>query len=211
MSKHPQRMTEQFAFLIEADRLKNVLRRVSIINDPRRENSAEHSWHVILLALTLAEHSNEPMDLLRVVQMLAIHDIVEIDAGDTFHYHKTTTTSVAEDVAARRVFGLLPKDQRDSYFALWREFEERLTPEAKFAAAVDRIWPIFQNIAHNGGTWREFKISLQTALEKNAHVASGSRAIWDYVSQLMRDAGENGLFHQEDVVAKETLLFSNNS
>jgi putative hydrolase of HD superfamily len=205
MSKQLRRIEEQFAFLIEADRLKNVLRRVSTIYDPRKENSAEHSWHVILLALTLAEHSNEPIDLLRVVRMLAIHDIVEIDAGDTFHYHKTTDTSVAEHAAARRIFGLLPEDQQDSYLALWREFEDRQTPEAKFAAAVDRIWPVFQNIAHHGGTWKEFKISLKTALEKNAHVTCGSQAIWEHVAHLLRQADVDGLFHQETSVTEDPL------
>lgn len=197
MSRHIRRIEEQFAFLIEADKLKNVLRKVSTINDPRKENSAEHSWHIILLALTLAEHSNEPIDLLRVVRMLAIHDIVEIDVGDTFHYHKTAATTVAEDAAAKRIFGLLPDDQRDLYSSLWREFEARQTPEARFAAAVDRIWPIFQNIAHRGGTWKEFGVSLAAATEKNSHVSQGSSSIWDYVSMLMNQAEQDGLFHQE--------------
>jgi putative hydrolase of HD superfamily len=197
MSGDVTRIEAQFAFLIEADKLKNVLRRVSTINDPRKENSAEHSWHVILLALTLAEHSNEPVDLLKVVTMLALHDIVEIDVGDTFHYHKSADTSVAEQAAASRIFGLLPEDQRESYSALWREFEERQTPEARFAAAVDRIWPIFQNIAHRGGTWKEFGISLAAATEKNSHVSHGSSSIWDYVSILMNQAAQDGLFHEE--------------
>lgn len=197
MSGHATRIEAQFAFLIEADKLKNVLRRVSTINDPRKENSAEHSWHVILLALTLAEYSNEPVDLLKVVTMLALHDIVEIDVGDTFHYHKSADTSVAEHAAASRIFGLLPEDQRESYSALWREFEARQTPEARFAAAVDRIWPIFQNIAHRGGTWREFGVSLSAAKEKNHHVTQGSSSIWDYVSHLMNQAHKNGFFHDD--------------
>lgn len=197
MSKPLSRIKDQFAFLIEADKLKSVLRRVSIIDGSRKENSAEHSWHVILLALTLVEHSNEPIDLVKVVTMLAIHDIVEIDVGDTFHYHKNGDTKAAEDAAAKRIFGLLPFDQRESYAALWREFEERLTPEARFAAAVDRIWPIFQNIAHNGGTWKEFGVSLRMAKEKNAHVSDGANAIWDYVSDLMTEAASHGLFHEQ--------------
>lgn len=201
MSKVSSRLSEQFAFLIEVDKLKGVLRRVSVINDHRKENSAEHSWHVILLALTLAEYANESIDLIKVVTMLAIHDIVEIDVGDTFHYHKSSDTSAAEDAAATRIFGLLPSDQGESYIALWREFEAAQSPEARFAAAVDRIWPIFQNIAHAGGTWKEFGISLRMAKEKNAHVSRGAREIWDYVSNLMDAAAAQGLFHEATTTA----------
>lgn len=204
MSKSKSRIKDQFTFLIEADKLKNVLRRVSIINGSRKENSAEHSWHIILLALTLAEHSNEPVDLIKVVTMLAIHDIVEIDVGDTFHYHKNGDTRAAEDAAAKRIFGLLPDDQRESYATLWREFEERQTAEARFAAAVDRIWPIFQNIAHEGGAWKEFGVSLKMAKEKNAHVSDGANAIWEYVSELMNEAAKKGLFH-ESTTSPESL------
>jgi putative hydrolase of HD superfamily len=138
--------------------------------------------------------------------MLALHDIVEIDVGDTFHYHKSADTSVAEQVAASRIFGLLPEDQREWYSALWREFEERQTPEARFAAAVDRIWPIFQNIAHKGGTWKEFGVSLAAAKEKNGHVTQGSSAIWDYVLQLMNQAHQNGFFHDSASETEESAL-----
>ncbi len=201
MTTSTSRINEQFSFLIEVEKLKNVLRRVSVISGNRKENSAEHSWHVILLALTLAEHANEPIDLLKVVTMLAIHDIVEIDVGDTFHYHKNADSSAAEDEAARRIFGLLPDDQRERYIALWREFEGRQTREARFAAAVDRIWPIFQNISHNGGTWKEFGITVQAAKDKNSYVNQGSHAIWNYVVQLMDEADQNGLFARHSETA----------
>src|SRR4051812_2906785 len=140
------RLLAQMDFLREVDKLKSVLRRTSLMDGSRRENSAEHSWHIALAAMVLAEYSNVPVDLLRAIKLLLIHDIVEIDAGDTFAFDTTAKASQAEreNKAATRLFGLLPADQRAEFMALWEEFEGRVTAEAKFAGALDRLLPVLQ-------------------------------------------------------------------
>lgn len=137
------RLDQQLAFILEIDKLKEVLRQTRLITGERRENSAEHSWHIALLAILLAEYANTPVDVLRVVKMLLIHDIVEIDAGDTFAYSAVPKAEQAlrEQLAAQRIFGLLPPDQEEEFVALWEEFEAGATPEAQFAHALDRFMP----------------------------------------------------------------------
>lgn len=186
-------LPQQLNFLLEAEKLKEVYRRSSVIGTDRRENSAEHSWFVILMAMTLAEHSNAPVDILRVMKMLAIHDIVEIDAGDTFHYHKKADT-VKEAVAAERLFGLLPAEQAEEFKTLWVEFEERGSNDARFAAAIDRIWPVFQNVHRRGGTWIEFGVTFSVVHERLKQIADGSTILWKQVDEMLRNAEASGYF-----------------
>lgn len=190
----PSRLTQQLSFLVEIERLKVVLRQSSLIGGERRENSAEHSWHVMLLAMVFEEYAAEPIDLLRVLKMLAIHDLVEIDAGDTFHYHKTGDTT-AEKAAAERIFSLLPAPQGEELKELWNEFEERRSADAKYAAAVDRLWPIVQNLHNKGDTWLRFQVTLEDVIRKTGHIAEGAPAVWDHFEQLLRDAADKGLMH----------------
>ena len=181
------RLAQQFEFIAEVDRLKQVHRMTSPIGLERRENSAEHSWHVILMAITLAEHTNHPIDLLKVVKMLAIHDLVEIDAGDTFHYAKSADTDLAakEEQAAERIFSLLPPEQKQEFMTLWREFESRESAESKFAHCVDRIAAFFLNVGNNGGTWIQHSISYETVVERNQHASEGSTTIWEQSIELI--------------------------
>lgn len=189
-----ERLAKQIQFIAEVDKLKQVLRRTSPIGAERRENSAEHSWQVVLTALLLEEHANEPLNMLRVVQMLAIHDTVEIDVGDTFHYdkHKHTDLSERETAAAVRIFSLLPIDQRQLYLSLWREFEARETAEARYAAAVDRAIAFVMNLNNKGGTWVSHNLTAEQILSRNSHVAEGSKALWQWVCQTVEQGCELG-------------------
>lgn len=192
-AKISERLRSQLRFMIEIDRLKTILRR-NHTTAMRRENTAEHCWHITLFALILAEYSNEHVDIGRVLKMLLIHDIVEIDAGDTFVYDTKGAIDKAEreQKAADRIFGILPDDQRDELRALWDEFESRNTPESKFAAALDRLNPMLLNIYSEGKTWRDHSISKQQALSHNKHMAEGSEELWHFAEQLIEFAVENG-------------------
>jgi putative hydrolase of HD superfamily len=190
-----ERLSKQLEFLKTADALKRVSRKTSILGGERLENSAEHTWHVILTAMTIAEHSNEQIDLTKVLQMLALHDLGELEMGDTFHYDKSEATNQKENECAEKLFSLLPPDQNKIFYNLWKEFELRETSEARFAAAIDRLWPCIQNYANSGGTWIEFKISLEKAIERNKHIEDGSVVIWKYVESLLRNANEENLMY----------------
>jgi putative hydrolase of HD superfamily len=151
-----ERLTQQIEFILEIDKLKQIIRRSYIISGERRENTAEHSWHLAILALILAEHANEPVDLLRVLKMVLVHDIVEIDAGDTFLFDTVGTLDKAEreQLAADRLFGLLPADQSSELRQLWQEFEPREPPESHFATALYRLIPLMLNYQCGGRTWQ---------------------------------------------------------
>lgn len=194
-----ERLKSQIEFLIEADRLKTVLRKTSIIGASRKENSAEHSWHVILTAMTIAEHANEPIDILRVLKMLAVHDLGEIELGDTFHYQKTSLGIDAERDAVDRLFKKLPPEQAEEYQKLWLEFVSQDTAEAKFAAAIDRVWPCIHNFYNRGGSWQDFNVTLAQAIKKNAHIAAGSKDLWKFVETLLQRANSDGLMYREEV------------
>ena len=189
-----ERLDRQIEFILEIDRLKSVLRRSYLLNESRHENSAEHSWHLSVMALVLAEHANAEVSALRVLKMLLVHDIVEIDSGDTYVYDAAgnDTKAARENEAARRIFGLLPSDQQTELTELWQEFEARETPEAKFAAALDRLMPLLHNIHTEGRSWREHGISEAQVLRLNQHVADGSQALWDYAKALINDAAAKG-------------------
>lgn len=191
---HAQSLERTVEFLREIDQLKHVERRSLLMDKSRRENSAEHSWHVALTALVLAEFANEPLQVDRVVRMLLIHDLVEIDAGDTFAYDRTGRHEVAaaEDAAARRLFGLLPPQSRQQMLELWQEFEAQATPEARFAKAIDRVMPVLHNYFTQGATWREHDVSLEQVLELNRCIDDGSSVLWHYIQALLADANRAG-------------------
>ena len=189
------RLERQLAFVMEIDKLKSILRRTYITDKSRRENSGEHSWHFALMALVLAEYANEPdIDVLHAVKMALVHDIVEIDAGDTFLYDTAGASDKAEreQAAALRIFGMLPDDQRDELMALWREFEERRTPEARYAAAVDRLQPMMHNYYTGGAAWREHGIRSAQVLELNSRIAEGSERLWAYARRIIQDSVDKG-------------------
>lgn len=188
------RLDQQIGFILELDTLKSVLRRSYLLNNTRRENSAEHSWHLSAMALVLAEHANADTDQLRVLKMLLVHDIVEIDSGDTYIYDAAgnDTKAVREQEAAQRIFGLLPDDQKLELTQLWQEFEARETPEAKFAAALDRLMPLLHNYHTEGRSWREHGITKQQVLNLNRHIADGSQSLWEYAEALIDDAAAKG-------------------
>jgi putative hydrolase of HD superfamily len=190
LSDSPDRFRRQIEFILEIDRLKEVYRQSHILHADRHENSAEHSWHLAIAALLLAEYANQPVDTSRVIRMALVHDLVEIDAGDTFIYDTAGNLEKAakEEKAAERIFGLLPSDQRDAWQGLWKELEQRETVEAKFANALDRLLPVLHNYFTNGRSWKEHGITQQQALKKNAVIAEGSETIWILVETLIRDA-----------------------
>ena len=178
------RLDQQFAFLMEADRLKQVLRATTLADGSRRENSGEHSWHLTLYALVLADQAGPGVDISRVVKMLILHDLVEIDAGDTPIHgaHDAALQAAKEAAAADRIFGLLPSDLEAELRAIWEEFETAETPDAVFAKSLDRVQPVLHNIASGGGTWIEYNVTAaQLESRVGAKVARGAPRLWPYV------------------------------
>lgn len=185
-------LEQQIKFIIEADKLKGILRKTSPIGEQRKENSAEHSWQVMLSALVLVEHANQEVNILRVLKMLMIHDLVEIDVGDTLHYNKSSSTYENETIAARRIFGILPDKQGEEFFSLWKEFEATETDDAKFATSVDRLMAFIMNSNNNGGSWKELELSAEQVIRKNASILEGATLIWSLAAQLITEAVEKG-------------------
>jgi putative hydrolase of HD superfamily len=191
-----ERLTAQLAFLLEIDRLKLIERRSFVTDASRRENSAEHSWHLAMLALVLAEHARTDVDLSRVIAMVLVHDIVEIDAGDVFVYADEATHAAKlerEILAAERIFDLLPPDQAPTFRALWEEYEAGTTDDACFAAALDRLQPLLLNIAAGGATWREHGITADRVVERNSIIGDGAPALWERARALIAAAVEQGI------------------
>lgn len=188
-------LQQQIDFIKEIDKVKYIQRKTKLFNSDRNENDAEHSWHLAMMAIILAEHSNEPIDILKVVKMVLIHDIVEIDAGDTFIYdtQKNHTNTDEERLAAKRIFGLLPQKQAEGLIEIWEEFEAGLTHEAKFARAMDRLEPLLQNTSNNGGTWNEFDIKYSKVYDKKKIIDEGSKTIWDFAEKLIDESVEKGI------------------
>ena len=182
MSGEKQRLQKQFEFCLEADKEKQIERRTLLSDGKRCENDAEHAWHAALMCVLLSEYANEKIDVLRTVSMLLIHDIVEIDAGDTYAYDENAKLSQRERElnAADRIFNLLPSDQAKKLRALWDEFEAEETAESKFAHAMDNIQPAMLNNSTNGRVWEENKIKLSRILERNKITPEGSKKLWDY-------------------------------
>ncbi|WP_312745606.1 HD domain-containing protein [Sphingobacterium multivorum] len=184
------KLLQQIEFIKEIDKIKYIQRRTKLFNSDRPENDAEHSWHLALMAIVLLEHANQSVDLLKVVKMVLIHDIVEIDAGDTFIYdtEKNHTNTSGERLAAQRIFGILPGQQAEELIAIWEEFEAGQTPEAQFARAMDRLEPLLQNSSNNGGTWNEPGVNYEKVYEKKSVIKDGSAVLWEYAEKLI-DAG----------------------
>ncbi|MDC5840488.1 HD domain-containing protein [Vibrio europaeus] len=189
------RLEKQLALLMELDQLKSVLRRTRVKSaEGRLENSAEHSWHVALMAILMEEHANEPVNIARVVKMLLLHDVVEIDAGDTFVYDVAATAEQEQKEldAAHRLFGMLPEEQGQSLLQLWLEFESAQTADAKFAKALDRIIPMLLNYHNQGQSWQEHGVTRHQALTINQKIEFGSQALWDKAKQIIDDATNKG-------------------
>lgn len=192
-------LLKQIDFIKEIDKVKYIQRKTKLFNSNRNENDAEHSWHLAMMALILAEHANEPIDVLKVVKMVLIHDIVEIDAGDTFIYdiQKNHVNTDQERLAANRIFGLLPEEQSKDFIAVWEEFEAGLTPEAKFARTMDRLEPLLQNTSNNGGTWKEFDVDYSKVFDKKKIINEGSTTIWKYAEELINESVEKGILRKD--------------
>jgi len=194
-----ERLSSQIAFVVEIDKLKNVFRQTLLIDRTRRENSAEHSWHIAVLAILLSEYAQKSdIDVLRVVKMALIHDLVEIDAGDTYCYDEIGAQDQweREEKAANRIFGILPADQAEELLDLWREFERGATAEAQFTAALDRVQPLINNYKTEGKMWREHGIKSDRVVKRNSAVNKGAPVLWDYTSQLIDDAVKRGMLQK---------------
>jgi putative hydrolase of HD superfamily len=187
-----ERLAQIMTFVLEMDGLKDVLRKVHILSGERHENSAEHSWHVALLAVLLAEYAAEPVDLCHVLRMLLVHDIVEIDAGDTFAFADQSNKAASEEAAAARLFGLLPDELGAELAALFREFDGRATPEARFANAMDRIMPALQNCYGGGGTWREHGVSWEQVQARLSPIGDGVPLVWEWMQPLLNESRARG-------------------
>jgi putative hydrolase of HD superfamily len=194
----PDRFEKQIRFILEIDKLKTISRRTYLLSADRFENTAEHSWHLAMMAMLLAEHANETVSVPRVVRMVLIHDIVEIDAGDTYYYDSVAALDKAqrERQAADRLFGMLPPDQGREFRELWEEFEACETPDARFATALDRFIPQLHNYHTRGKSWSEHGVTADRVLEGNACIAEGSATLWECAQALLRDAVAKGYLKQ---------------
>ena len=189
-----KRFRQQVEFLVEIDRLKSIVRQTLLVDGSRQENSAEHSWHLAVLAMVLAEHSMAPVDLFRVLKMILVHDLVEIDAGDTYCYDEEGNKNKAEreKKAADRIFGLLPRDQALELRSLWEEFESRQTPDAVFAASLDRFQPLLNNFRAGGVMWRKHGIRKEQVYSRNSPMGEGAPILWDFAEKMIEDAISKG-------------------
>lgn len=184
------RLVRQIQFIAECDRLKEIFRQTINTQSGRAENDAEHSWALCLCVIVLAEHANVPdLDVLRVLKMVILHDLVEIDAGDTFAYDTAAMVGQheREAKAADRIFGLLPSDQAREFRALWDEFEAKETPEAKFAAAVDRFQPMLLNCLTKGAAWNRHGVTHDRVVARNRHIADGCAELWRYAEKMLEE------------------------
>lgn len=184
---HNDRLLDQVAFLVEADRLKTVSRRTPLTDLSRFENSAEHSWHLALAAIALREHAPAELDLGRALELVVVHDLVEIDAGDTFAYDAAgqETKAEREQTAADRIFGLLPPDQARRLHELWEEFERQETVESRFANALDRLQALLQNMEAGGGSWRTYAVTRAQVLHRMAPVRTALPGVWPFVLDVI--------------------------
>lgn len=189
-----ERLTRQLAFVLELDKLKTILRQTLLTDSSRQENDAEHSWHVAMMAILLAEYAPDGADPVKASRMLLFHDVVEIDAGDTFIHDEAGNASKAarEQAAAERLYGLLPPDQEQEFKSLWLEYEERKTPTALYADALDRLQPIMNNFATQGGTWRPHGVTAGKVMILVDRIRAGAPALGDYAEGLVHEAVERG-------------------
>jgi putative hydrolase of HD superfamily len=192
------RLARQVAFLVEADKLKTILRRTPLVDASRLENSAEHSWHLVLVAMIMREYADCPIDLMHAIEMVTVHDLVEIDAGDTFAYDASglATKIDRELAAAGRIFGLLPDDQRQYVRALWEEFEAQDTAESRFANAIDRLQPFLLNAHAGGGSWRTHNLTRDQIMNRMAPIESAIPRLWPLVVQVIDSFCAAGLINR---------------
>ena len=184
-------------FILELEKLKAVTRKVRPVGQERNENSAEHSWQIALMATTLATYAESPVQIDHVIKMLLVHDIGEIDAGDTMVFVEGgwEQRKAAELAGVERIFGLLPDEQGSAFLALWQEFEDAATPEARFAHAVDRAMPVLINLANHGGSWREHNINYERVVARvGPEVKAGCPALWEYLSARLEAVRNEGYF-----------------
>ncbi|MCR5708187.1 MAG: HD domain-containing protein [Ruminococcus sp.] len=188
------RLRKQLDFMLELDKMKNLYRQTYVLCEDRKENDAEHSWHLAILAMMLSEYSNEPVDVLHVIKMVLVHDVVEIDAGDTYCYDSEGYKSKAEreEKAAQRIFGLLPDDQQAEFYSLWREFEDSETADARFAAVLDRLQPLTLNYTKDGISWQEHGIRKEQVLARNTEYFGVSDKIAEAIKEMIDDAADKG-------------------
>ncbi len=199
MQSDSERFGEQIAFLLEMDKMKNIYRQTRVLHEDRYENDAEHAWHLAMLAIVLKEYANEPVDLCRVLETVLIHDVVEIDAGDTYAYDAAgnATKAAREQKAADRLYGLLPEEQGKHLRQLWDEFEAQSTPEARFANALDRIQPLMLNYTKHGQSWKEHG-TRRTQVEGRMQVVyQGSDTLGEYASSIIARAAAEGLLRED--------------
>lgn len=184
-----ERLKKQLDFILEIDKEKNILRQTHLSDHGRRENDAEHAWHMAIMAYLLKEYSNEPVDVAKVMIMCLIHDVVEIDAGDTYAYDAEglKTQKAREEAAKERIYSLLPDDQKQDLQALFDEFEERKTPEAKFARALDNLQPLLLNNSNDGSDWREHQVTEAQVYGRQRRTAEGSEKLYEVTDQLIRE------------------------
>ena len=194
-----ERFEKQVAFILEADKEKNILRQTHLSGHGRQENDAEHAWHMAMMIYLLKEYANEPIDLAKTMMMALIHDIVEIDAGDTYAYDTAAmeTQAERERLAADRIFGLLPDDQRDELRGLFEEFEAGETAEAKFARTMDNMQPLLLNNANDGGDWREHQVTKSQIMKRHARNQLGSEVIGAYTKELIEENIRKGNIRNE--------------
>ena len=189
-----ERLKKQLDFILEADKVKNIMRQTYLADGKRKENDAEHSWHLALMAFVLADYANEPIDVLKTMKMVLLHDVIEIDAGDTYAYDTegNKTKRERELKAADRIFGLLPEAQQKEYRGLWDEFEAMETPESKFANMLDKVQPLFLNDASGGISWEEHGVKKSQVLKRDERVHEGSERIWEYAKSLIEKNAKYG-------------------
>ncbi|HIV40048.1 MAG TPA: HD domain-containing protein [Candidatus Blautia stercorigallinarum] len=199
MEKKEERLKKQMDFLLEADKLKFITRQTYLSDGKRKENDGEHSWHLALMAVLLSEYSNEKVDLVKVITMVLIHDIVEIDAGDTYAYDAVGNQSKREREvkAADRIFNILPEDQAKKFRQLWEEFEAYETPEAKFAHVCDNVQPLMLNDATDGLAWREHDVKKSQVLQRNSRTGEGSQVMMEYINKILDKNVESGNLKDE--------------
>ena len=195
MNDKEKRFAEQIGFLLEMDKMKNVYRRTRVLHEDRSENDAEHAWHLAMLAIVLQEYANEPVDLAKVLTTVLIHDVVEIDAGDTYAYDAAgnATKAEREQKAADRLYGLLPPEQGAYLRQLWEEFEAQSTPEARFANALDRVQPLMLNYSKHGESWLSHGTRREQVEGRIRPVYDGSAQLGDFAMKLIRRAADEGL------------------
>lgn len=188
------RLEKQVNFILELDKMKNLYRQTYVLHEDRKENDAEHSWHIAIMAILLSEYANFEIDVTKIIKMLLLHDIIEIDAGDTYCYDAVgnSTKAEREEKAARRIFGLLPDDQYREFYGLWREFEDSVTREARFAAVLDRLQPLLLNYTKGGISWQEHGICKEQVLKRNENYFNEADQLAELIKSVIDDAEKKG-------------------